>query len=67
MTSKDLTINAIFTLLCLTIFFIIGKLLLFCASFGFTIDQQTNNIATATFLFAGALSAMIVIYKNRQV
>ena len=64
MISRNMVINSVFTVINVVIFFILAKLLLFCAELAFTIDQQTNAVMTGIFLVGGFLCALYVIYKN---
>lgn len=64
MVSKNMIIKATFTLFGVLIFFLLSKLLLFCAELGFEIDQQTKTVATGIFMAAGLLCSSIAICNN---
>ncbi|SHI43228.1 hypothetical protein SAMN02745165_00024 [Malonomonas rubra DSM 5091] len=64
MSAKNLKINIIFTIVNVTIFFVLAKLLLFFAGLGLTVDQQTNAVTTTMFLIGGIICSIYVIYKN---
>lgn len=66
MISRNMLINVVFSIVNIFIFYILAKLLLFCAGLAFTIDQQTNAVTTGFFLLGGIACALYVIYKNRD-
>ena len=64
MVSRNMLINVAFAILGVFIFFLLAKLLLFCAGLGFEVGQQTKTVATVGFMAAGLLCSVIAIYKN---
>ena len=64
MVSRNMLINVGFILFGVFIFFLLAKLLLFCAGLGFEVSPQTNTVATVGFMAAGFLCSVIAIYKN---
>lgn len=64
MVSRNALINVVFSIINILIFYFLAKLLLFCAGFGFTIDQQTKVVTTGFFLLGGVLCSIYVILKN---